>query len=449
MYIGEEKPSDRNPVENRNEDKDDKSESPEEEKPDEGENKLDTATEREPSGKGGEEEMIETPEKTGLDTSTDSSEETEEEDVPEVVEESLSDSEKARKPVHFLNVVFEKVEKELSEKKEEDYEIKGDFDGKQKKEEVMNLLREYNKLKGGSAMSKENFDKLWRQKQRKLGNKFPYIVENVIAVLKDVKEDEEKPSEQQESTDLPEAEGTSTEFSSSEPSPAKEPDISEAPKDTFAVWASETGNICLLAKFQGIITIYYSTEKGEQDIKVPVPNVEKWKGSCSPPLISFASDEHDTVILNMLLSETSEDSWAVTSIQLNYDTSNKLFDGSNNHRNMTATSKDLSLFETPMGRSYFCPGHETVLLYNEDKKQVATVKLSEIQLQPYQVEDNKFSEENRCTQVILEGPDIFAVNETIPLAVGSTLALITLLILVGFSVHRAYRAAKPDYNSMQ
>lgn len=43
----------------------------------------------------------------------------------------------------------------------------------------------------------------------------------------------------------------------------------------------------------------------------------------------------------------------------------------------------------------------------------------------------------------------FFQDETIPLAVGLTLALITLSILTGFSVHRAYHAAKVDYNTME
>ena len=58
---------------------------------------------------------------------------------------------------------------------------------------------------------------------------------------------------------------------------------------------------------------------------------------------------------------------------------------------------------------------------------------------------------HRCNQVVIGGPDEepFVQDETVPLAVGCTLALITLLILVGFSVHRAYNAAKVDYNTME
>lgn len=58
---------------------------------------------------------------------------------------------------------------------------------------------------------------------------------------------------------------------------------------------------------------------------------------------------------------------------------------------------------------------------------------------------------HRCNQVVFGGLDEepFVQDETVPLAVGCTLALITLLILVGFAVHRAYHAAKVDYNTME
>ncbi|GFX36675.1 lysosome-associated membrane glycoprotein 5 [Trichonephila clavipes] len=58
---------------------------------------------------------------------------------------------------------------------------------------------------------------------------------------------------------------------------------------------------------------------------------------------------------------------------------------------------------------------------------------------------------HRCNKVIIDGLEEtpFVQDETVPLAVGCTLALITLFILVGFSIHRAYHAAKVDYNSME
>ncbi|GIY68684.1 uncharacterized protein CEXT_130251 [Caerostris extrusa] len=133
----------------------------------------------------------------------------------------------------------------------------------------------------------------------------------------------------------------------------------------------------------------------------------------------------------MMFNKT-EDNWAVTSMELSYDTSEPLFDGAT------------------YGKSYFCPAQEVVTLYVANKPTV-TARIKELRLQPFEVENGQFSPAHRCSKVIIDGLEEtpFVQDETVPLAVGCTLALITLFILVGFSVHRAYNAAKVDYNSME
>lgn len=63
---------------------------------------------------------------------------------------------------------------------------------------------------------------------------------------------------------------------------------------------------------------------------------------------------------------------------------------SNTGDQFTAKSKMINLFETPFGKSYFCPGHEVIPLYRENQ-QVATVRMKEIHLQAFDVEEGKFS----------------------------------------------------------
>lgn len=58
---------------------------------------------------------------------------------------------------------------------------------------------------------------------------------------------------------------------------------------------------------------------------------------------------------------------------------------------VTAKSKKVSLFETPYGKSYFCPAQEVILLYRDGEQHAATVHLKEIHVQAYDVEDGKFS----------------------------------------------------------
>ncbi|GBO16180.1 hypothetical protein AVEN_206946-1 [Araneus ventricosus] len=135
-------------------------------------------------------------------------------------------------------------------------------------------------------------------------------------------------------------------------------------------------------------------------------------------------------------------------MELTYDTAEPLFDGAVNAGKKTARSKDITLFETPLKNSYFCPGQEIVLLYAVNK-QVVTVRIRDLQLQPFEIENGQFSPTQRCSKVVIDEETPYVQDETVPFAVGCTLALITLIILLGFSIHRAYHAAKVDYNSME
>lgn len=222
-----------------------------------------------------------------------------------------------------------------------------------------------------------------------------------------------------------------------------------APENAYAIWSSK-GKICLLAKLHAMFTITYSSNGGEQEIIVDLPPTATVKGKCesttNTPLLQLTWDKFAFAITFSKLTE--DDTWFVDSMELSYDTSMHLFDGATHAGKKMARSKELNLFETPIDKSYFCPSPEVITLFRVDKK-VVTIRLKDVHIQPYAVQKGRFSTSHRCNQVVIGGPDEpFVQDETIPLAVGCTLAIITLMILVGFSVHRAYTAAKVDYNTM-
>ncbi|GIY83592.1 lysosome-associated membrane glycoprotein 5 [Caerostris darwini] len=311
---------------------------------------------------------------------------------------------------------------------------------------------------------------------------------------KEIEEEENKlEEEEKESAEVKEEKGKETEeFSTSKASPSDQnPETTSAsatpntetstekgqtPKDTFLVWSSK-GKICLLAKFKAVFSISYLSKGGDQKAEITVPKDAYSKGKCDSndklPLLQVSWGKY---AFTMMFNKT-EDNWAVTSMELSYDTSEPLFDGATyvsfltfylllrflfiefiylNTLNQikagkkTARSRNVNSFETPLGKSYFCPAQEVVTLYVANKPTV-TARIKELRLQPFEVENGQFSPAHRCSKVIIDGLEEtpFVQDETVPLAVGCTLALITLFILVGFSVHRAYNAAKVDYNSME
>ncbi|XP_055945004.1 lysosome-associated membrane glycoprotein 5-like isoform X2 [Argiope bruennichi] len=222
----------------------------------------------------------------------------------------------------------------------------------------------------------------------------------------------------------------------------------EAPEDTFAVWSAK-GKVCLLAKFHAVFTIIYSSQRGEEKAEITVPKTANSRGKCGSntrlPLLQLSWGKY---AFTLMFNKTDEENWAVTSMELTYDTAEPLFDGAVNAGKKTARSKDVTLFETPLKNSYFCPGQEIILLY-AGNKQAVTVRIRDLQLQPFEIENGQFSATHRCNKVVIDEETPYVQDETVPFAIGCTLALITLIILLGFSIHRAYHAAKVDYNSME
>lgn len=359
------------------------------------------------------------------------------EKLPEEVEEELTKTDDDFKDfVHFV-ALFDKIQTEASEEEEEKV-VKSPAEMQKMKAEVFKLINELNEEKGFPEISQEDFDEAWNKKKKEYGKRFPAKVEKMIVLLKTIEEEEEVATNEV-SEILKEATTIATDLIKEEP-----------PKDAF-ILRNANGKICILAKFHSTIIITYPGKTYEQKVEVTVPLSGHVKGKCEgPDKPSSLKISWGKFIFSLHFNKTSEDLWSVTLVQLTYDTSEGLFDGAANLEKVTAKSKKVSLFETPVGKSYYCPAQEVIILYNENQ-QVANVDLKEIHLQPYAVEDGKFSTIHRCNRVDFGGLDEepFVQDETVPLAVGCTLALITLLILVGFSVHRAYNAAKVDYNTVE
>ncbi|CAL1261036.1 unnamed protein product [Larinioides sclopetarius] len=104
----------------------------------------------------------------------------------------------------------------------------------------------------------------------------------------------------------------------------------EPPKDTFAVWSDKT-KICLLAKLHAVFSIVYSSQRGEEKAEVTIPKTANSKGKCGPntkfPVLQLSWGK---CVFKMVFNKTDEENWALTSMELTYDTAEPLFDGAVN-----------------------------------------------------------------------------------------------------------------------
>lgn len=230
-----------------------------------------------------------------------------------------------------------------------------------------------------------------------------------------------------------------------------------APEFTFPVWDMER-RICILAKFFATFTIVYPSQGGELSVSVNLPDNARSKGKCgsakeNPVLeLSWSGFRLSMIFIRIPSKDKNvPDNWIVSSIELVYNTTMSLFDGAINEGKKTARSEDnLTQFETAVGKSYFCPSPEVIPLYDTKQEKVATARLQDVRIQPFGVIKGVFSQVQRCSQVRIGGmPEPFAQDETVPIAVGSTLTVLAIIVILGYALHRSMAIQRVDYSTME
>ncbi|XP_078261756.1 lysosome-associated membrane glycoprotein 5 [Rhinoraja longicauda] len=137
-------------------------------------------------------------------------------------------------------------------------------------------------------------------------------------------------------------------------------------------------------------------------------------------------------------STRPEHSWSVNNVQFVYDLSESThFKDSANVGKHTASSHHLSLFLTPLGKSYKCEAQETISLISSDHQKVVAILLSQIHMQPFGFKrDFIFSEASTC--VVDQQEEL---EEILPLILGLTLGLLIVVILAVYHIHHKLTAA--------
>ncbi|XP_064484141.1 lysosome-associated membrane glycoprotein 1-like [Ornithodoros turicata] len=233
--------------------------------------------------------------------------------------------------------------------------------------------------------------------------------------------------------------------------PAKAP----IPEFSFGVWNPVDGTVCILAKFQAFFTISYNSRGGHQTVTIKMPETAKSKGVCATettePILELT---WPIFRFTMLFARTPGDkndkgSWSVHSLTLQFNTNSQFFPGAINTGVRTARSGDnMTLFETPMGESYFCPTPKLVTLTESRGARHVAVQFKDLRIQAYEFLGT-YGPAHRCSQVRMAGvQDPFPQDETVPIAVGSTLAVMAVAVVVGYAIYRSVLIRRVDYNTM-
>ncbi|XP_035215812.1 lysosome-associated membrane glycoprotein 5-like [Stegodyphus dumicola] len=227
-----------------------------------------------------------------------------------------------------------------------------------------------------------------------------------------------------------------------------------APDFTFAVW-DPSGKICILAKFSASFTITYPSQGGEQTVSVNLPEDAQAKGRCGaedqePILELFWPGFRLVMTFTLVNPKDKQDTWELLSMELVYNTASPIFDGASNAGKTTSRSLEDGLFRTQYGKSYFCPSPDVIPMYNSKKEKVVLARMKDAHLQVYDVHKGQFSQFQRCSLVRIGGvPEPFAQDQTVPIAVGSTLAVVSVLVVIGYALWRNMAVRKTEYDTME
>lgn len=228
------------------------------------------------------------------------------------------------------------------------------------------------------------------------------------------------------------------------------------PEFSFGVWSATDGTVCILAKFQVFFTITYASRGGLQTVTLKMPESAKAKGICATedqePVLELTWPVFRFILMFSRVppvNDKGRGSWKVSGMEIQFNTNSPFFPGATNAGKRTARSSDnMTLFETPMGESYFCPTPKLVTLTDSRGGRKVAVQFKDLRIQAYDFQGT-YGPAHRCSQVRMAGvQDPFPQDETVPIAVGSTLAVAAVAVVVGYALYRSVFVRRVDYNTM-
>lgn len=209
------------------------------------------------------------------------------------------------------------------------------------------------------------------------------------------------------------------------------------------------GSACILFKVDALLVIKFTTVHEEQAEKdMFIPNNAKVTGDCGSGddamlVVSWNDMEWSTYFTKT----PGGDRWYIEKTELTVDTGNtKVFEHikkPGRKLRLEPKTRSLQLFFTPVGKSYSCSNEEKAVdMVNGDVS--VRLEMRDVRVQPFIFRRGEFGPEFVCTP----GGASFR-DETAPIAVGSTLAIVVLCTISGYGAFRYFKIKKVQYDTME
>ncbi|XP_077865733.1 lysosome-associated membrane glycoprotein 5-like [Saccoglossus kowalevskii] len=201
---------------------------------------------------------------------------------------------------------------------------------------------------------------------------------------------------------------TTEESAATTESPIEQTTEPSVPKVGNFSLKDKNGNICLKAVFAAWFECgYYSGDESSPTFLttlVPMFDNSRVDGKCGDIYeqsilnIRWGGDKY---LLKMTFDTDQTNSskevgtWFAKSLHFTYDTSDKTYftDAVNAGSRTVQTYEDTTFFDTPLKQSFMCQTQDNIKMGSEDSEEKVILKISNLQIQPYEVEDDMFSED--------------------------------------------------------
>ncbi|XP_038073647.1 lysosome-associated membrane glycoprotein 1-like [Patiria miniata] len=278
-----------------------------------------------------------------------------------------------------------------------------------------------------------------------------------------VQDQSEAPQEEGESafTEMPPVETEANPVSTKEPA---EPTEQPQELGDFVV-RNDDGVVCLRACFAALLKVDYlgQDEDGKavnRTAEIPIPKKADVGGFCNRGPDGQAALElrWDEEMYSLKITFQKQNStikgdpnfWDARVIQFTFDTRDSYYFGAafNAGERVVRTKKGATFFATPQGNSRVCEAEDDIVMQStSNNTEQVTLEISQLQLQPYGMQNGTFSEGVDCGEDLIENPNTNVAS----IAVGATLACLILVVIIVYAVGRKMGAIndRSGYKSVE
>ncbi|KAK2707051.1 hypothetical protein QYM36_014916 [Artemia franciscana] len=204
-----------------------------------------------------------------------------------------------------------------------------------------------------------------------------------------------------------------------------------------------------MTKLEAVILLRYKGSDKVDEIEIQMPDSVTSNGTCSQQV----DDETQQNLIwgnfsLCLIYARNETSWNLRRILFTISNADQLFGKSvrGGQNDVVLTSVSTTAIEAPVGYAYHCDSDTKVELLS-DLPYEATLVLDDLHIQPFLENNAEFGPDISCPEDYISHRR--KRDETVPIAVGSALAVATLATVIGYSIYRHFKVRDVIYGTME